>query len=162
MKRGQATIEFLMTYGWAILVLLIVIGVILSSGILSPTFVLSEQCGFGNNMPCNVAIYNQNGVSHVSLSLYNSLPYKIDVTKAVLTSENGQGTFVLDGGLGPIESASSINVSFTVQGDPLTAKSVKKLIGSITYRSCAPELANGCNNPEHTVTGTVVARVIGE
>ena len=154
-------IEFMMTYGWAILILLIVIAVIISSGILSPSFVISEQCNFGNNLPCNVAIYNKDDISHVSLSVYNSLPYKINVTKAALSSDNGIGTFNQDSILGTVESGAYLNITFTEQGEVLTPKTVKKLFGNLTYESCAQELANGCNNPEHTISGIVVGRVIG-
>ena len=35
-KRGQAAMEFLMTYGWAILAAVIVIGVLASFGVFSP------------------------------------------------------------------------------------------------------------------------------
>ena len=35
-KRGQAAMEFLMTYGWAILAAIIVIGVLAYFGVLSP------------------------------------------------------------------------------------------------------------------------------
>ena len=45
--RGQATIEYLMTYGWAILALIIVLGVLVFSGLLSPTYLISEECNFG-------------------------------------------------------------------------------------------------------------------
>lgn len=36
MKKGQAAMEFLMTYGWAILVVLIAIGALAYFGVLSP------------------------------------------------------------------------------------------------------------------------------
>ena len=36
-RKGQAAMEFLMTYGWAILVVLVVIGALAYFGILSPT-----------------------------------------------------------------------------------------------------------------------------
>ena len=42
-KRGQAALEFLMTYGWAILVVLIVIG-ILWSLIGNPADILGDKC----------------------------------------------------------------------------------------------------------------------
>jgi len=44
MKRGQAAMEFLMTYGWAILVVLVVIGALAYFGILNPLTLLPERC----------------------------------------------------------------------------------------------------------------------
>ncbi|MBW2981023.1 hypothetical protein KY360_06425 [Candidatus Woesearchaeota archaeon] len=44
MKKGQAAMEFLMTYGWAILVVLIAIGALAYFGVLSPEKFLPEKC----------------------------------------------------------------------------------------------------------------------
>lgn len=44
MKKGQAAMEFLMTYGWAILVVLIAIGALAYFGVLSPERFLPEKC----------------------------------------------------------------------------------------------------------------------
>ena len=50
-KRGQAAMEFLMTYGWALLVVLIAIAALAFFGVLNPQRFLPETCtlapGFG-------------------------------------------------------------------------------------------------------------------
>ena len=43
-KKAQAAMEFLMTYGWAILVVLIAIGALAYFGVLSPERFLPEKC----------------------------------------------------------------------------------------------------------------------
>ena len=43
-KKGQAAMEFLMTYGWAILVVLVAIGALAYFGVLSPDRFLPERC----------------------------------------------------------------------------------------------------------------------
>lgn len=43
-KRGQAALEFLMTYGWVILIVLVVIGSLVYFGILSPSTILGSKC----------------------------------------------------------------------------------------------------------------------
>jgi len=43
-KKGQSALEFLMTYGWAILVVLAAIGALAYFGVLSPTNFLPDQC----------------------------------------------------------------------------------------------------------------------
>ncbi len=45
MKKGQAAMEFLMTYGWAILVVIIAIGSLWYFGALNPSTFLPNQCG---------------------------------------------------------------------------------------------------------------------
>lgn len=44
MKKGQAAMEFLMTYGWAILVVLAAIGALAYFGVLSPSKLLPNKC----------------------------------------------------------------------------------------------------------------------
>ncbi len=46
-KKAQAAMEFLMTYGWAILVVLIVIGALSYFGVLNPANLLPDKCLFG-------------------------------------------------------------------------------------------------------------------
>ena len=44
--------EFLMTYGWAILVVLVVIGALAYFGVLSPSTLLPEKCTFPVSISC--------------------------------------------------------------------------------------------------------------
>ena len=50
--KAQAALEFLMTYGWAILVVLIVIGALAYFGVLSPSNLLPEKCAFPVSLSC--------------------------------------------------------------------------------------------------------------
>jgi len=52
MKKGQAAMEFLMTYGWAILVVLVAIGALAYFGVLSPQRFLPQSCQFGSGLGC--------------------------------------------------------------------------------------------------------------
>ena len=52
LKRAQAALEFLTTYGWAFLVILIMIGTLAYFGILSPSKVLPNRCTFGAEFQC--------------------------------------------------------------------------------------------------------------
>ncbi len=51
-KKAQAAMEFLMTYGWAILVVLVVIGALAYFGVLSPSTLLPEKCTFPVSVNC--------------------------------------------------------------------------------------------------------------
>ncbi len=51
-KRGQAALEFLMTYGWAILVVMTVIGALAYFGVLNPTIMLPEKCTLQMGLYC--------------------------------------------------------------------------------------------------------------
>src|SRR3989339_1539519 len=73
MKKAQAALEFLMTYGWAILVVLAAIGALAYFGVLSPSNFLPSKCTAGVGMAClgqpeldpaanQVAFVVQNGI----------------------------------------------------------------------------------------------------
>ena len=51
-RKGQAAMEFLMTYGWAILVVLAAIGALAYFGVLSPDRFLPEKCTLPSGMAC--------------------------------------------------------------------------------------------------------------
>jgi uncharacterized protein (UPF0333 family) len=50
-KRGQAAMEFLMTYGWAIVVVLAAIGALAYFGVLSPEKLLPDRTTFSAPIP---------------------------------------------------------------------------------------------------------------
>jgi hypothetical protein len=52
MRRGQAALEFLTTYGWAFLVILVMIGAISYFGILQPTKLLPSRCTISPEFNC--------------------------------------------------------------------------------------------------------------
>ncbi len=52
-KRGQAAMEFLMTYGWAILAAVIVIGVLASFGVFSPSKYVPTSCTLSAPFGCD-------------------------------------------------------------------------------------------------------------
>lgn len=51
-KKAQAALEFLMTYGWAILVVLAAIGALAYFGVLSPSNFLPDQCTATSGIGC--------------------------------------------------------------------------------------------------------------
>jgi hypothetical protein len=52
MRKGQAAIEFLTTYGWAFLVILVMIGALAYFGVLNPSGLLPARCTFSPEVAC--------------------------------------------------------------------------------------------------------------
>ena len=50
--KSQAALEFLTTYGWAFLVILIMIGTLAYFGILNPSKILPNRCNLGSEFVC--------------------------------------------------------------------------------------------------------------
>jgi len=73
-KKAQAAMEFLMTYGWAILVVLVVIGALAYFGVLNPQNLLPEKCTLPVGLYCKdylissaddtVTLKIENGMGH--------------------------------------------------------------------------------------------------
>ena len=51
-SKGQAAFEFLTTYGWAFLVILIMVGTLAYFGILNPSNILPNRCNMGAEFQC--------------------------------------------------------------------------------------------------------------
>ena len=88
-KKSQAALEFLTTYGWAFLVILIMIGALAYFGILSPGKVLPSRCNFGAEFTCVDYQISATG-NTFRLRLKNSVgqPINIDAAKITLNSES--------------------------------------------------------------------------
>jgi len=77
MRKGQAAMEFLMTYGWAILVVLVAIGALAYFGVLSPERLIPERCVMQAGIQCaDAKVTPTTG----TLVLRNSIGYTIDIT----------------------------------------------------------------------------------
>ena len=61
-KKGQAAMEFLMTYGWAILAAVIAIGVLAYFGVFSPGKSLPNICTINTPLGCEEHQVNASGV----------------------------------------------------------------------------------------------------
>ncbi|MCL5016553.1 MAG: DUF2341 domain-containing protein [Candidatus Parvarchaeota archaeon] len=87
-RRSQSALEYMMTYGWAILVIVIVAAVLYSLGIFSPSSSLSTTItGFSNLGTVNAVCL---GGTSFTISMGDSTGYPINVTKINLTSSSGK------------------------------------------------------------------------
>lgn len=158
MAKAQATVEFLMTYGWALLALIIALGALAASGVLSPSYLVSEECSFGSTMRCSSALYNEGANTKILLNITNGFPYEIRVSRLELASTDGANIFSGFAADQAMASGDSVVYAGTLTSQ-LPKGSVKKFSGNITYVSCAPEIG-GCGTASHVITGRVTAKVL--
>ena len=76
-KKSQAAMEFLMTYGWAILVVLAAIAALAYFGVLSPEKFLPEKCLIETGFTC---ISSKVESTQSTLILLNGLGRSVEVT----------------------------------------------------------------------------------
>ena len=85
MDRAQAAAEFIMTYGWAIMVVLMAIGVLAYFGVLGP--MNQNKCTFNSELFCTEKPHSSaNMGGSIIFPLVNYLPY--DVENVTAFSDN--------------------------------------------------------------------------
>ena len=149
MKKGQAALEFLMTYGWAILVVLVSIGALAYFGVLSPEKFLPAKCILQSGITCldhkavstgltpGVTVYLQNNIGYdingivVGAGACGNYPGTAGSTGVASLGNGIQGSFFIPCTfLSTSKYSGQLNVSYTVIETGITHNNV----GSITTR----------------------------
>ena len=118
-KKGQAAMEFLMTYGWAILIAIIAIAALIAFGVLNPGKSSANTCGTANALMPNL------GCTELKVA-------------GAQTSTNAVLTLILTNGLGKdIGSASMSAVTGCTAGVFTTNPATIVDSGTATYVSAA-------------------------
>jgi len=87
-KKAQAAMEFLMTYGWAILVVLVVIAALAYFGVLNPQQFLPRKCQFSQGLVCLDHKLDQS-TENMSILISNGLGNDIGITAFTFQADNG-------------------------------------------------------------------------
>ena len=144
-KKSQAAMEFLMTYGWAILVVLVAIGALAYFGVLSPGRFLPERCSLPSGITCldfNVE------ASRVILALQNNFGETITIDEVKVTKKN-------NGSCSNTESRLLKNNKKTIiiVLDCNNGKTGEKFKGDINITYTKEDLVS------HVIKGTIIAKV---
>jgi len=88
MKKAQSAMEYLMTYGWAILIVIIVAAALYALGIFNPaTYTGSIPTGFANLGAPDEWVLDSNG--DLSVVLSNRLPNQIEIMNISVSTTAG-------------------------------------------------------------------------
>ena len=90
-KKGQAALEFLTTYGWAFLIILVMIGALAYFGVLDPSNFAAERCVAKTPLTCDGQNYIATNES-IRVSLRNGLNEDINLTN--IRYRTGSSEFV--------------------------------------------------------------------
>jgi len=112
-RKSQAAMEFLMTYGWAILVVLVAIGALAYFGVLSPDRFLPSKC----TLPAGVACVDFNvDTDTVNVVLRNGLGFDLDdvyISISGCGTSTTTGATLLNGAQGTFTAGSVTACGFT-------------------------------------------------
>lgn len=86
MRRAQAALEFLTTYGWAFIVILVMIGALAYFGVLNPSKVTPSRCIVEAGISCgDFMISNTTGVN---ISLVNGKGEGMTISAVTVSSDS--------------------------------------------------------------------------
>jgi len=156
-KKSQAAMEFLMTYGWAILVVLVAIGALAYFGVLSPDRFLPAKCQLPAGIACTdfkVAEGATPTTGTVDVVLRNGIGFdmgSIDATndfRVAVTGCTGDYIAVTD----TVELKNGEQKTFPITDCTLSAGSKFNGELNVSYVNKNTKLA-------HKVQGTITGRV---
>ena len=158
--KSQAALEFLTTYGWAFLVIILMIGTLAYFGILNPAKILPGKCNMGAEFQCLDYQISETGASpnpQVKLRIRNNVGTPIDMTSFTLTKDDGTplactaNSSVLGWKSGDVKDLAWINCASTgwISGDK------NKVLITLRYNT----VASGANYAKD-VQGEVYSTVI--
>ncbi len=87
-KRGQAALEYLVTYGWVFVAVLVIIGTLSYFGFLSPDSFLSDSCDFGLQLECVDQYLDDE--KQVVLRFQNNFGANITIVDAYIRTGNNE------------------------------------------------------------------------
>lgn len=124
--RGQQALEYLVTYGWAFVIVIITIGAFAYFGILNPQQYIPERCDFGVQLQCAdfilLADEEDSHPGQVHLKFFNG--YGVDIEIVNLSTPSGGGTAL--NGTGDLET-SPWNGGITVEDGTISGTVVLDL-----------------------------------
>jgi hypothetical protein len=165
MRRAQSSLEYLTTYGWGLLAVLVAIGALAAFGFLSPNRYLPASCEMGSQLLCtDYALYaagaSDNG--YFDLQLQNGFGEAINIT-GVWIVPNAPAQVQLLPTLGVLPTAGTrlsagnttlLRATIPINGPVSLARGERESVPiRVTFRRDAE------GSTAHNVTGVVFATV---
>ncbi|MEM2948307.1 MAG: hypothetical protein QXY05_02255 [Candidatus Anstonellales archaeon] len=166
--KGQAAMEYLMTYGWAILLLVIVLSVLFASGIFTPSQFVREECSFTPDLTCVAAQLIDSGAeTTLIVRVKNNFGYPIKLDKITYKTQDlrvdGEKEWRLDLSK-RLNQGETYDITFSFRGSRRPSEGeIKKISSLLTYYTCANEINPTCAEDPgyaHSLSGKIVARVL--
>ncbi len=167
MKRGQAAMEYLFTYGWAILAVVSAIAVLSWMGVFSASQFVSEQCTFQPDFPCTnhiLAMQEEAQTAVLKFRISNGFGSQVRYTNFNATIDgnllegamfDAQGTELLPTDI----IGQGAQTDFEISGISAQKGSVKEILTNLEYANCQTASDETCTDAsKHSITGKIVAK----
>jgi uncharacterized protein (UPF0333 family) len=142
-RKAQAAMEFLMTYGWAILVVLVAIGALAYFGVLSPSKFVPDTCQFGPGISCDDFKVTTTGATFIirngmgqDITVYGLKAVNCeDAALSTSVKQGEQSTFILTGcSNGEVSSRFTGSLTLTYAMTGTGSNLTKQMLGTISSK----------------------------
>ena len=142
--KAQAAMEYLMTYGWALLVIVIVLGSLFYLGVFNPQTNIQDSCSIPGEISCEIMGLSEDGVLNIKLT--NLQPAQLS---------NVEIGWVDDNEVLYKSNPQSLNIGET---KIFTLKTQEKgSIGNSKQGKIQVSYSTGTSDLKKTLTGTILA-----
>ena len=164
--RGQAAMEYLVTYGWALLALFAVVAILVSTGAFSSANFSQQECTFQPGLPCSpFIIYLDAGATTMKFTVINDLGFPIEIVNASVTAtdigQSGRNDYQIPQDSlpqGVIGQSKRMDFSYTFEGQHQPqSRSFESIIAVVSYLNCKG-VESDCNvltAPTYTTSGRI-------
>ena len=154
--------EYLVTYGWALLVLFIVVAYLLATGAFSSNSFAAQECVLQPDLPCSpFVLYREGADTKLQFGLTNGLGFPIKISEINYTTSGigVQGRKVYSGAAvpaGTIQPGARTNFTQTFAGDIQPSQNdFRTIYVQIAYLNCK---GTPCSGP-YVTSGRISAVV---
>jgi len=163
-RRGQAALEYLVTYGWGILAVLVAVGALSYFGLFDVERYLPNRCAFGAQLECaDYQLQAPSDASYggtVSLQLRNNFGESILITNTYIAATAIEPKNIdTPAEKLPAIAAGNVSVPFSIEVPPLTSALLvgddrQSITVTIEFERASPA------GPKHNVTGELFGTVL--
>ncbi|MFH0927738.1 MAG: hypothetical protein V1822_04120 [Candidatus Micrarchaeota archaeon] len=151
-KKAQSSTEFLATYGWALLIMFLVIAMLISSGVFNPSRFANEECTFQPNLPCTqYYLAPSQGGTSLSFNITNTMGFPIAIMGYAAQIE-GSFTDCFDGKCSqPVYlkqgDSAMLTISPLAVPNAFTQSDFAKIKTTLQFRNCHGQTEAACLSP---------------
>jgi len=152
--KAQSAMEYLMTYGWAILIISVVLGALYMMGLFNPSTFISSQCIFPAEFSCLNSYMSSSGILSVNIEQSSSSPINITAIGCNTNATTSDMVKESPAMYVPIGQ----NVTFSIQcysaGSPYSGT-----VGSVFHGYILLNYTNVQTGFNHTTIGTLLQKI---
>ena len=146
---GQAAMEYLVTYGWALLALFVVVAYLIGTGAFSANSFAAQECVIQPDIPCSpFVLFTDGNTATLKFTLTNGLGFPINVSEinytAIGIGSSGKMVYHGTAPSGTIASGAKMNFTQVFADAPLpSAGDFRTIYLSFSYLNCKNSPCSG-------------------